>query len=67
MVASNTLRVKNGEWVSLVMDNWSSGNVAEVNAGQYILLRFVNNSGANAGGNPSVAFRVTNLLIRAVS
>ena len=67
MVACTTTRVKNGEWVSLVMDNWNNGNIAQINAGQYLLLRFVNNGGANAGGNPSVAFRVTNLLIRAVS
>ena len=67
MIASTTMRVKNGEWVSLVMNNWSSGKIAQIDAGQYLLLRFVNNSGANTGGNPSVAFRVTNLLIRAVS
>lgn len=67
MIAHTTVRVKNGEWVSFVMDNWSSGNVAQIRAGQYILLRFINNSGANTGEKPSVAFRVTNLLIRAVS
>ena len=67
MVAKTTLRVKEGAWVSLIVDDWSKGNPMDLKDGQYLLLRFVNNSGANTAGNPSVAFRVTNLLIRAVS
>ena len=67
MVAKATLQVKTGKWDPLIVDNFDKGNALELKAEQYLLLRFVNNSGANAGENPSVAFRVTNLLIRAFS
>ena len=65
IVAKSSVHVKNGEWVSLLVDNWNSESGVQIEDGQYLLLRFVNNSGAYMGENPTVAFRVTNLLIRA--
>jgi hypothetical protein len=65
MVAKVTMQVKTGKWDSLIVNKWNSVNSLEIKDGQYLLLRFVNNSGANTGEKPSVAFRVTNLLIRA--
>ena len=65
-IAQATQSVKEGEWVSLLVDKWNGKNVAEIKEGQYLLLHFVNNSGAYTGETPSVAFRVTNLLIRAL-
>lgn len=67
IVAKATMRAKTGMWVSIVVDHWNDENMMEIKKGQYLLLRFVNNSGANIEGNPPVEFRVTNLLIRAVS
>ena len=67
MVAKATMQVKTEEWDSLIVDNWSDENAVEIKSGQYLLLRFVNNSGASTGENPPVEFRVTNLLIRAFS
>lgn len=62
-----TVNVKEKEWVPLMVDTWDVGNVVEVKDSQYILLRFINNSGLNDGEQPSVSFRVTNLLVRAIS
>ena len=42
-------------------------DVVEVKESQYILLRFINNSGKGTAEHSSVEFRVTNLLIRSVS
>ena len=67
IVASTTTYVENGEWVSMVLDKWNGEKNIEIKESQYLLLRFINNSGLNTGDNLSVAFRVTNLLIRAVS
>jgi hypothetical protein len=67
IVAKTTLQVKAGEWTSLIVSNWNTAGDLVVKDGQYLLLRFINNSGANTDGKPSVAFRVTNLLIRAFS
>lgn len=65
--AKATVNVKEKEWVPLLVDTWEVGNVVEVKESQYILLRFINNSGLNDGEQPCVSFRVTNLLIRAIS
>jgi hypothetical protein len=65
MVAKTTLQAKGGNWVSLLVNDWSGENMLEVKEGQYVLLRFINNSGIYTGQNPFVSFRVTNLLIRA--
>lgn len=67
IVARTTVYLKNKDWVSFTVNSWHKGNTLEMKKGQFMLLRFVNNSGANTTGSPSVAFRVTNLLIRAVS
>ena len=67
IVGKTMANLKEGKWVSLLMDTWNGGRFVEINAGQYLLLRFVNNSGANVEGNSPAQFRVTNLLIRAVS
>jgi hypothetical protein len=66
-VGQATVHVKNGEWVSLLIDNWNSEKSVQVNQSQFLLLRFMDNGGTNTTGDPSVAFRVTNLLIRAIS
>ena len=65
IVAKTSVHVKNGQWVSLVAENWNGQDTVQIAEDQYLLLRFINNSGAYTGENPSVAFRVTNLLIRA--
>ena len=65
MVGKATTQVQGGKWKDLLMDNWNTGNVVQIKESQYLLLRIVNNGGAGTG--TSVAFRVTNLLIRAVS
>ena len=67
IVAKTTIHVKEGEWVPLMVETWDVGDVAKIKESQYILLRFINNGGLNDGVNPSVAFRVTNLLIRAIA
>jgi hypothetical protein len=67
IVAKTTLQLKDGKWDPLIVENWDKGNTLEIKEGQFLLLRFINNSGANTTGNLSVAFRVTNLLIRALS
>ena len=67
MVADVTVQVKEGKWDSLMIDKWNGGNTLEIKADQYLLLRFINNSGASTGENVPVSFQVTNLLIRAVS
>ena len=64
--ATANVRVEGGEWVSFVVENWNNANAVEIKESQYLLLRFVNNSGLNTTGI-AVSFRVTNLLIRAVS
>ena len=67
LVANATAHVRNDAWVSMLVDSWNGKNTIEVKKSQYLLLRFINNGGASTGENPTVAFRVTNLLIRAVS
>ena len=67
IVAKTTIHVKEGAWVPLMVETWDVGDVAKIKESQYILLRFINNGGLNDGVNPSVAFRVTNLLIRAIA
>lgn len=67
IVARATLQVKDGKWAPLIVDNFDKGNTLEMKKEQFLLLRFVNNSGANTTGKLPVQFRVTNLLIRAVS
>lgn len=65
IVSKSTVQLIEGKWDSIVVDNWKEQSSIEVKSGQYLLLRFVNNSGLNNGDNLSVAFRTTNLLIRA--
>jgi hypothetical protein len=65
IVAKANVYVKNEEWVSLTVENWNGKSALEIEENQYVLLRFVNNSGVYTGINHSVEFRVTNLLIRA--
>ena len=67
IIGKATANLKEGKWISLVMDTWNGGRFVEINAGQYILLRFINNCGVYEGKAPLTKFRVTNLLIRAVS
>ena len=67
MVAKATMQVKTEKWDSLIVESWNDGDTVGIKAGQYLLLRFVNNSGVSTGENPPVEFRVTNLLIRAFS
>ena len=62
IVARSTVYVSENKWVALVME---ANNSIEVKESQYLLLRFLNNCGASTGENPPVAFRVTNLLVRA--
>ena len=62
IVARSTVYVSENKWVALVME---ANNSIQVKGSQYLLLRFLNNCGAGTGENPSVAFRVTNLLVRA--
>ena len=64
IVGKTTTNVKKGEWVSLMMEKWSSGKEIQIEESDYLLLRFINNSGASTKNEP-VNFRVTNLLIRA--
>ena len=59
------MELTGGEWDSILMEKWDNGSVIQIKESQYLLLRFVNNSGLNT--DIPVAFRVTNLLIRAVS
>ena len=66
IVYNATISLTKDKWTSVVVDTWSKGDVVEVKDSQYLLLRFVNNSGASEEGDIPVAFRVTNLLIRAV-
>ena len=66
LVGKTNTHLKEGDWVACVMENWSSGDVVEIKESQYLLLRFVNNCAADTD-TISVAFRVTNLLIRTVS
>jgi hypothetical protein len=66
LVGKTNTHLKEGGWVACVMENWSSGDVVEIKESQYLLLRFVNNCAADTD-TISVAFRVTNLLIRTVS
>ena len=66
LVGKTNIHLKEGDWVACVMENWSSGDVVEIKESQYLLLRFVNNCAADTD-TISVAFRVTNLLIRTVS
>jgi hypothetical protein len=65
IVAKATAHVTEGEWVSLIVDTWNGASELEIKESQYLLLRFVNNSGLNTGDQPTIDFRVTNLLIRA--
>jgi hypothetical protein len=65
-IATATAHVQEGEWVSLVVENWNSGNAVEIKESQYLLLRFVNNGALRADNTDVVEFRVTNLLIRAI-
>lgn len=67
LVAKTTMQVKEGKWASLIVNDWNQEDVLEIKDGQYLLLRFVNNSGVNTTENLPVAFRVTNLLVRAFS
>jgi hypothetical protein len=69
LVATTTLTLKGGtKWDSILVEEWGNNKtVLETNDSQYLLLRFVNNSGLNKGDKPAVSFRVTNLLVRAVS
>ena len=64
IVGRAMVNVKNGEWIPIIMENWNSGDRIMIKESQYLLLRFVNNSGIQTEGNTSVAFRPTNLLIR---
>ena len=66
LVGKTNIHLEEGGWVACVMENWSSGDVVEIKESQYLLLRFVNNCAADTD-TISVAFRVTNLLIRTVS
>ena len=65
IVAKATMQVKAGKWDALIVDDWYGNSDLEIKEDQYLLLRFINNSGANTTGNVPVAFRTTNLLIRA--
>ena len=69
LVGTTSVQVKDGVWVSLLMDTWNGADVIKINAGQYLLLRFMNNSGGYVGEQEvaSVTFSVANLLIRTVS
>jgi hypothetical protein len=67
IVAQTALQVQKGVWDSFTVNSWSSGNTVEVKKGQYLLLRFINNSGIYTGEDSLIEFRVTNLLIRAFS
>lgn len=67
LVADITTYLREGEWTSFIIDRWISGINLQVKNSQYLLLRFVNNGALNNGEKPSVAFRATNLLVRAFS
>ena len=68
-VGKTTVNVQNGRWIPLVMDDWDDRDFIEVPESHSVLLRFINNGGANTDEeqNPPVQFCVTNLLIRAFS
>ncbi len=66
IVARASVQAKEGEWVSILVDEWNSGKRLEVKESQYLLLRFVNNCGISAEKDSLVSFRTTNLLIRAI-
>lgn len=64
--ASKYVYLSAGEWNSTYLINQSRNDLISVNKDQYILLRFENNTWlAKENGEPSVAFKTTNLLIRA--
>lgn len=66
LVAKATIQVQAGKWNSFIVDKWNGNNAIEIKDEQYLLLRFINNSGVSTSGNVPLEFRVTNLLIRAV-
>ena len=65
IVATATKQLKTGKWDSIIVNTWNNENALSLKDGQYILLRFINNSGENTTDGLCVDFRVTNLLIRA--
>lgn len=65
IVATATKQLKTGKWDSIIVNTWNNENALSIKKGQYILLRFINNSGENTTDGLCVDFRVTNLLIRA--
>lgn len=66
-VCVTTLHTDSDRWEAIVVSRWNGNSVLSVSAGQYLLLRFDNNSGYNSGEEPAIAFRMTNMLVRAVS
>lgn len=66
IVGRTTASLKAETWSSFLIEKWASGKAVAVKKGQYLLMRFVNNSGLNEVDKTPVSFRTTNLLIRAI-
>lgn len=72
-VSVGTLYATGKEWSSFTVDYWktsssSSSKEIDVSNGEYILVRFENNSGGGRdAGYGRVSFRTTNLLVRSFS
>jgi hypothetical protein len=65
IVAKTSVAMQKEKWVSLMVQ-WNGENALQVEDGQYLLLRFINNSGLNTNSETAVTFNTTNLLIRAL-
>ena len=66
MVGKLTTYTQQGRWTSFTVNRWNNENALTVKKKQYILLRFINNGGLATEKTPSVSFRTTNLLVRAL-
>lgn len=66
LVTEQSVRLQENVWDSIVVESWKSGRSVSVKDGQYLLMKFINNSGARGVEELPVCFRVTNMLVRAM-
>ena len=65
-VAEVSLQAAEEKWSSVLVDTWKNGEQSlSIKKSQYLLLRFMNNGAEKAEDDIPIAFRTTNLLIRA--
>lgn len=65
LVGTATVHLQKEEWNSVLVDTWDGIGAISVKKSQYILLRFMNNGAYNTG-EPIMAFKTTNLLLRSI-